>query len=288
MLSHSAASADGPYRAIVFGENSPTFLAVRTLRALQAQDICGEDLSGIPPESMAERLAGGTAPVWFVRSGSWPGRSVPRAALPRSSTGHALRALGATLAAEGMADHAEAAAWKSAITTTGGSFYRLTGDSGSLPPLDSFYLEPAVLAAVISRLSAGQEFAAAVLAELSAPGRRVVRVAVLDVHRDPSLRVAQVVTTLQRGGAERIALDLHRAFGAGAGHSLLITLGQPTRAPFPTPPSTSDVSRAGPHRAARIPAAVRAVRAFAADVVHGHLLDAPTSANSARPEFPWW
>ncbi len=67
-------------------------------------------------------------------------------------------------------DHAEAAAWKSAITTTGGSFHRLTGDSGSLPPLDSFYLEPAVLAAVISRLSAGQEFAAAVLAELSAAG----------------------------------------------------------------------------------------------------------------------
>jgi glycosyltransferase involved in cell wall biosynthesis len=287
MLSHDPASTSGPYRALVFGDSSPAFLVVRTLRALQSQDVCGDDLSGLPPQSMAERLADGSAPVWFIRSGSWPARYVPRAALPRSGTGHALCALGATLAAHGMTDHAEAAAWKLAIAATGGSFHAggKEGDSpifadtkiGTVPrpPLDSFYLDSAVLAAVISRLKTGLELTAAVLAELSAAGRRVVRVAALDVHRDTALRVAQVVTTLQRGGAERIALDLHRALEAGAGHSLLITLGQPTRAPFPTPPSTCDVSRAGPHRAARIPAALRAVRAFAADVVHGHLLDAP-------------
>ena len=52
----------------------------------------------------------------------------------------------------------------------------------------------------------------AVRAEIAAAGRRVVHIPAFDVHADESLRVAQVVTTLQRGGAERIALDLHRAF----------------------------------------------------------------------------
>ncbi len=194
---------------------------------------------------------------------------------------------GATLPAPGMPDDADAEAWKAALAATGGSFHPSTGDSGSLPPVNSCYLEPDVVAAVAARLGTGQDLVPAVLAELSAAGRRVVRIAAIDVHHDASLRVAQVVTTLQRGGAERIALDLHCAFGAAAGHSRLITLGHPTRGPFPTPPSMSDVSRAGPHRAARIPAALQAVRAFAADVVHGHLLDAADIRQFGAANIPF-
>ena len=286
MLNHDAAAASGRYRTVVFGEGSPAFLADRTLRALTAHDINGEDVSRLSPHAMAARLAGGAVAVWFIRTGSWPARGVPPAALRRSGTGHALCALGATLTAHGMAEHADAAAWKTAILATGSSFHPIVGEAAKLPPLDSFYLEPPVLAAVISRLSSGQDLMAAVLAEISTEGRRIVRVSAFDVHRDTALRVAQVVTTLQRGGAERIALELHRKFGASVGHSRLITLGQPTRAPFPTPPSTSDVFRAGSTRATRIPAALREVRAFAADVVHGHLLDAPDIRQFATAGVP--
>ena len=132
-----------------------------------------------------------------------------------------------------MAEQTDVKAWTAALTETGGSFHLSAGDSHNLPPLDSFYLEPSVVAAVAARIGGGEDFIPAVRAELSAAGRRVVRISALDVHRDESLRVAQVVTTLQRGGAERIALDLHRAFGASAGHSRLITLGQPTRCAIP-------------------------------------------------------
>ncbi len=220
---------------------------------------------------MAERLAEVATPIWFLRSGSWPLRDVPASALPQSSTGRALCAFGATVAAPDMPADSDADAWQAALKATGGHFDQ--DNRCSLPPLASFYLEPPVVAEVVARLRQGEEFMPAVLAELSAAERRVVRVPALDVHRDASLRVAQVITSLQRGGAERIALDLHRALGQGGCRSLLVALGNPTRAAFETPRGCIDVSKYKHDRAWRVGAAVRAVRGFAADVVHGHLLE---------------
>ncbi len=295
-----------PYRAIVFGPSRPSFLAARTLRAVLGQGIEGEDFTGQSPQAIAGRLADDVAPIWFLRGGCWPAHQVPSAALPGSSTRHPLCALGATRVAPGMAADADAAAWKTALAATGGSFdipaRTAEGDSPifatmlrmvpakigtvpNLPPLDSIYMEPTVVAAVAEHLNAGQELTSAVLDALRAPGRRVVHVAALDVYRDNSLRVAQVVTSLQRGGAERIAVDLHRAMGETSGHSMLIALGHATRTAFPTPATTVDVSSAG-DRAGRAATALRAVRAFGADVIHGHLLDAADLRLFAAADTP--
>jgi glycosyltransferase involved in cell wall biosynthesis len=260
-----------PYRVIIFGESSPAYLAARTMRAIADGRICREDLSGRSTTDIADRLAEVVTPVWFLRAGSWPMREVPSSALPRSSTGRALCALGATLATPNTSNNPDVDAWQAALKATGGHFEE--GRCHNLPPLDSLYLEPSVVAGLFARLQHGEEFMPAVLAELVSEGRRVVRVPALDVHRDASLRVAQVITSLQRGGAERIALDLHRALGQGGIRSLLVSLGHATRAAFEMPDNCVDVSQYKHDRAWRVGAAVKAVRSFSADVVHGHLLE---------------
>ena len=273
-----------PYRAIVFGQSSPAFLAARTIRALADSGMRGEDFSGSSSQSMADRLTEVATPIWFLRTGSWPVRDVLASALPASSTGRALCALGATVAVPDMPADPDVDAWQAALKATGGHF-----DEGSrhmLPPLSSFYLEPPVVAAVAARLRQGEEFMPAVLAELAASERRVVRVAALDVYRDVSLRVAQVITSLQRGGAERIALDLHRALDQGGCRSLLVVLGHATRAAFETPRGCVDVSQYKHDRAWRVGAAVRAIRRFAADVVHGHLLESADIRQFSAADIP--
>ncbi len=272
------------YRAIVFGQSSPAFLAARTLRALAGAGIGGEDACAQPSRNMAEFLAEVATPVWFLRAGSWPVREVPASALPQSSTGRALCASGATVAVPDMSADSDVAAWQAALKATGGHFD--AGDRRELPPLNSFYLEPPVIAALVARLRRGEEFLPAVLAELADSERRVVRVPALDMHRDSSLRVAQVITSLQRGGAERIALDLHRELDQGGCHSLLVALGNPTRAAFETPRGCVDVSKYKHDRAWRVGAAVRAVRGFAADAVHGHLLESDDIRQFSAADVP--
>jgi glycosyltransferase involved in cell wall biosynthesis len=270
-LKNEGCSSVTPFRVIVFGPSLPAFLAARTIRAVTDGGISCDDLSGQSAEKIADRLSDVTTPVWFLRAGSWPVRDVLASALPRSSTGHALCALGSTVVIPDVPPDTDVAAWQTALAEHGGHFDEAT--RRSLPPLNSFYLESAVVAAVTARLRNGEEFMAAVSAELAAEARRVVRVAALDVYRDDALRVAQFITSLQRGGAERIALDLHRELGQGGSRSLLIALGNPTRAAFETPRGCVDVSKHKRDRAWRVGAAVKAIRHFAADVVHGHLLE---------------
>src|SRR5262249_13239865 len=107
---------------------------------------------------------------------------------------------------------------------------------------------------------------------------RVVRYPALDVYHDTTLRVVQVVTSLQRGGAERIALTLARELGSCGVHPLLVALGSPTRTPFLSPPGTVDLARTRGDRRARIEALARTAIGFGADLVHGHLLDGPDIA----------
>ncbi len=279
------APAPEPFRVVVFGDRAdPGFLAARTIGALGHLGIAAEDVTAQPPTAVARWLFERPAPAWFLRAGSWPARDVPRAALPKSSTGIPLCALGATLAAPGRApggapstlgpgrDGDDSERWKAAIAATGGNFAAPCACPHEFPPLASVYLEPPVVAGLASRLAAGEPLPPALRAEVLAPARRLIRFAALDVRYDRRLRVLQVITSLQRGGAERIAIDLHDAFNKNGCRSRLVTLGRPTRAAFPPPPGTLDVSRCGPGRADRVAAVITAIRDFGADLLHGHLL----------------
>lgn len=101
---------------------------------------------------------------------------------------------------------------------------------------------------------------------------RVVRVHALDAIHSPGLRAIVAVTTLHRGGAERIALDLVNGLRERGHDVLLAVVDRSTRSTFAAPVGTVFLHEAG-NRRARIDALVALAREHAADVVHAHLLD---------------
>src|SRR5208283_3204493 len=93
-----------------------------------------------------------------------------------------------------------AAYWNRLLAQTGGDFNRL-GPSDAPPsfaPPALFLDVPGALALAAAGVGSAQQVLPAALAAL-----RVVHFAPLDVRRDPGLRVMELITSLQRGGAER-------------------------------------------------------------------------------------
>ncbi len=273
-----------PPTTIVFASRPGDRLrAGRTLRALQRAGLDPVDATRAPdatPASLAAHLTGG--PVWLVRAGAWPAGAGPIAFPPPSATRLPLVALGAVR--EG--DDADVRHWKDLLARTGGDLARLDAP----PPLASVYCEPAPALALSAALHDGRPLADALASVLDAAlhggAARLVRYAPLDVHDDASLRVVLAVTSLQQGGAERVVLDLFHELGALGVRPLLVVIGRPTRAAFPAPPGTVDVSRAGPRREDRIAALAHAAEAHAADLVHAHLLNGDDVAMLAARGLP--
>ncbi|WP_437990467.1 glycosyltransferase [Sorangium sp. So ce145] len=268
--------------------------AGRTLRALRLAGLAPVDLTAAPLAAAAEALAAG--PVWLVRGGAWPALSAaiePDPFPPPSDTGLPLCALGAVLApidlAAPSAAGPDATAWAELLRATGGELSRAARArrAPGLPRAASVYLDGALAAGVAARLGAGEPLDAALQGELGARRARVVRHAPLDVCDDAAPRVAQVVTSLQQGGAERIAIDLARELPRRGVRSLVCAVYRPTRATFAAPPGALDLSDARGDREARFDALARGLAAWGADLAHAHLLDAEDLARlSARGYRP--
>ncbi|WP_438005091.1 glycosyltransferase [Sorangium sp. So ce321] len=262
--------------------------AGRTLRALRLAGLAPVDVTAAPLGAAAEVLAAG--PVWLVRGGAWP---FPSAALdpdpfpPPSDTGLPLCALGAVMAPPDPSARAEpdAVAWVELLRATGGELSRAARArrGPGLPRAASVYLDAPLAAGVAARLRAGDPLDVALQGELGARRARVVRHAPLDVCDDAALRVAQVVTSLQQGGAERIAIDLAIGLPRRGVRSRLHAVYRPTRPTFGAPPGTLDLSGAPGDREARFDALALGLAAWGADLAHAHLLDAEDLARlSAR------
>jgi glycosyltransferase involved in cell wall biosynthesis len=262
-------------RAFVFDDaHGNRYAAGRTLRAFGWRGIRIENICGEAPEKLADIFSKTPGSILLLRAGTWP-VDVERISLPPpSATGRPLFALGAVRPENtfGAAPHETVTQWTALHARTGGNFAQRDDSIRHLPPVAIGYLESPLVESLTRRLAGGETLDGALRAELGSPNRRVVHCGPLDVHFDPALRIVQLVTSLQQGGAERIALELHRTLGQYDIRSLLIGLGSPTRAAFPTPPAAVDLSRVGPGRRERIAAAARVALDFAADLVHGHLL----------------
>jgi glycosyltransferase involved in cell wall biosynthesis len=198
-----------------------------------------------------------TGPVWILLAGAIPATTPT---FPRPSiTGRPLCALGTPLP---MPQD-----WQKLLQTSGGHL-----DEHPLPALlPSIYLEPPLAHTLAHRL-AEQPFHEALQQTLRSYNARIIRFHPLDVHFDPRLRIAQVVTSLQIGGAERVVLDLAASLPSDQIHVQIITAGKPTRAAYPAPAGTVDVSDSTGGRPGRMAAAARAAIAMHADLVHTHLL----------------
>ncbi|HEX5272647.1 MAG TPA: glycosyltransferase, partial [Gemmataceae bacterium] len=244
-----------PARALVFtAAPGDRYRAGRTLRHLKGLGLLSEELHPSRPTL-------GDGPVWLVRAGAWP-RAATLTLPPPTATGRSLCAVGHALGNE---------AWAALQSDSGGDLSRLADLPARLPPVVSAYLDRETSACLARRLATNSALPDALRAEIASGRHRVIRFAPLDVHTDDALRVVQVVTSLQRGGAERVALDLHRNLGSRGVRSLLVVLGRPTRAPFAAPPGTLDLSAVS-GREARVEAAHRAALEFGADLIHAHLL----------------
>lgn len=89
---------------------------------------------------------------------------------------------------------------------------------------------------------------------------------------DPNPRVALIVTTLHRGGAERVVLSLHAGLSARGITPLLATLDRPRRAFYDAPADTLCLAELAPTRPARLEALAKLLARAGVDLVHAHLL----------------
>lgn len=250
----------------------------RTRRALAA---AGERVLDCSQSSLADaRLAALRGPIWFVRAGTWPARRSPSSHRfpPPSATRRAVCALGAVVPEFGETEPPQVAEWSNALHTSGGDFSAAFARGGAvLPELASVYLDDELGADVLPRLVAGLTLTQSLLETARRTRLRVLRYAALDVHASERLRVAQVVTSLQRGGAERMALDLSSELPRWGVQSRVYSVYSPTREPFAAPAGTVELAKhvapwAG--RDARFDALAAELAANGTDLVHAHLLEA--------------
>lgn len=265
-------------RAIVYGSRpGDGDRAGRTARALRLLGASVADLAHETWPAIHRRIRESREPVWLVRAGAWPASFTEP---PPSSTGKPVVAIGGVHPADGIepGEAAAAPAWMEAVRSTRGDFRPET-----LPFLVSTWLD----ARMVEALEDEDDLRSSIRFTARAAAARIVHYPGLDVMDDDSLRIAEVVTSAQQGGAERTAIDLARGLRHHGLRSILVTLGRPTRAAFEVPPGTiglAELRGGDPGHRAR--SAARHLVSNGFDLVHGHLLDHETIQAFAARALP--
>lgn len=246
---------EGVLRAVVFEPgrsatgttHATSWQAARTSRALTRLGIASVVARGAA--ELTSCLAEAKGPTWLLRAGARP-IDVPRPP-PASATGRALIAFGST---EGDA------AWASLLASTGGDLTRAPRTASELPRIDSVFSDvPALLA---SALEGDVD-----------PEARAVRIPSFDVAFNEPLHVVELVTTLHRGGAERIVLDLVRELHVLGVHVTLAVLDRASRTTFDAPDGTIFLDELAGGRRERLAALGDVAVAHGADLLHAHLVN---------------
>ena len=217
--------------------------------------------------ALADALRAGAGSVWLVRAGAWP--LGPYEPPPPSATGRPLLAFGAVLG-----DSPEARTWRAPRDL----------EREPLPAALSVWVEAPLAANLGGLITPGLANGLLRLRDSRRP--RVVRAAAIDVAHDARLRAAEIVTSLQQGGAERVALDLARALPTEGVATLLAVLGAPTREAFARPRATAMLTWERRPTAARTDGLAAALFAAGVDVAHAHLLDADEIRLLSRTGLP--
>lgn len=284
---------------VIRSPNHPQFLVERTIRQLQQFGI---DCSRIshwpqpPPNSPSQtvdpigRLDGldsSNAPshqdgLLLIHAGAWlPVSQIEMP--PASETGNPLIAVGAVRACADWARRADPAPdrdsqpklhdqWQTVLKSCRGDLQNPAVRQWLKQGNRCCWIDPRLATEFEASLrGSGLEYALSHL--FSHPAARIIHWQPLDVWHDARLRVIQVITSLQRGGAERIAIDLHRCWLRNESITpLLIAVNAPSRSPFKTPPATIALSDLN-SRSERWRECGLIASEFAADVVHTHLLN---------------
>ena len=245
-------------QVLVFGLTGEEFLlARRSFRALAGQGlILEEPLLG--REAIGARLRAAGEALLMVRCGCWLEKTLPDR-IPSSATRLPLAAFGKTV---------NDPAWRAPSTET-----------MEMRPFTPrcLYLETAAARALGESLE-GNEWDQAAYALLTDETRiRAVQLPELAHVHDPRLRVLQVATSVQYGGAERVAIDLADGL-CKRGHSAwLAALGKPTRKAYVPERNFFDLSKCGRDPQSRANGVARLARELRVDVIHAHLISAAES-----------
>lgn len=247
----------GGFIVIPDAAGAPSWLGARTARSLLAAESPLPSRTVRENEWISQAAAGEFRDGLIVISaGAWfpvPGF----AAVPvPSATGRPVIAFGLNPRTDSP--------WRALCRRAGGDL------SGRAPALSSLGRPPvlALDARSCAALRSGKRWE-----ELLAEAR-VVHLSPLDVLEDNGLRLCQGITSLQYGGAERLALDLHRELRATGTAARLLVLGRPGRSAFPLPPEGVDLSDMPRDPFSRAAAVAAAAGRFGADLLHAHLLNA--------------
>lgn len=274
---------------VISSPSTPRFLIERTVRKLVQ---AGFNLASIFHLSDSEYCQAITVDanlgVILIRAGCWPVSSEPFSVPPASATGRPVIAFGAVrtpqenlLFKKHKSDSRKTKSenipknawfqWNELLQISGGEF---ESDHCREVLSDWSYacwLNPQLAKRFIEDL----KYESYLFVWRQLLNQKVVRPIhwqPMDVYHDKNLRLVQVITSLQRGGAERIAIDLHSCWLRSESITpLLVAVHSPTRNPFPTPPATLELARLD-DRTKRWRCCERIVNRFTADVVHTHLL----------------
>ncbi|MDB6137540.1 MAG: hypothetical protein JWO94_612 [Verrucomicrobiaceae bacterium] len=251
--------------ALVIGEEStPAWLRERTHRALRRLGIT------VYEGGLKEALRRSEGGLWLLTAGAWLARKT--VVWPVSKGPAAL--VGATLEAPAQPGSLTPTVplWQAALLKHGGDWQH---HADELPQVDSLWLNPAAMREAAVWAEDGillRDFARKGVQA----GWRLARHSPADVFTDARRRLLQVITSLQRGGAERLVLDLHAALCTPLMTSRLCVLGSPSRGAFPVPDHTVSLARLPFDPATRAKGIHQVAEALGMDLIHGHLLEAAT------------
>ena len=277
-------SSKQQYPVFIFGNEQELLNHLpRTRRSLEAHGIPKGQIVVLNLDSLPIQNLGAEA-VWFIQAGAWlPSRPanvgsvlsklLPSMPLP-SASGRPICALGMTVlpSHERSPVETECGDWRTLLQESCGHIESMNDLGFRLPTPRSFFLATELAQQFGSSLNSGSSVAEAIRNLAASSASRTIHWRALDIHFDPRLRIAQVITSLQRGGAERIAIDLHENLPQSKYQTLLLSLGAPGRQAFEKPVRTVDLSQLGLNRESRLERCKRECPDFAADVVHTHLL----------------
>lgn len=239
---------------IVLEDGADRWLADRTARALQERGI-------VARRALARELADQvdtTRPAWLLRAGALPDR-LP--ALPPPPAGRpATTYLGVELDDDGRL----APGWQLLVDDHGGR----VAPGAVLPRWVVACVEsPAPVADALRRGATLQQALAAGVC-----GRAVVATGIR-ARWSGDVRVALLIGTLHRGGAERVTLDLAAHLPAQGVATRVFTGFAPKRDTLAAPAGTVALHEAAAGPGDLVERADRALRRWGADLVHVHLMD---------------
>jgi glycosyltransferase involved in cell wall biosynthesis len=265
-------------QVLIFANEAPRWHFARTVRSLTAAGVSRSQIHSMCHADHRDTVMKTLnsirkdVPLWILQAGAWQQGSRWRCP-PESSTGRSLIAIGLPRHSPfGAGPSEEIQEWEGVLSESQGdveSWWR--ANNPSIVPV-SLWMDSRATIRLLQSLQDGLTLELAIQSEMRNPANRLVFWPDLNVGYDRRRRIMQVITSLQRGGAERLAIDLHECWLKQPDFSpLLVALGAPTRDAFPNPPAFVELSHRG-SRPARVEAATHLVQAFGADVVHSHLL----------------